>query len=44
MLEHKVFAGYDLAAHGETGMLVAVTEKRSREELDSFAEKLAEMV
>ncbi len=41
MLEHKVFAGYDLAAHGETGLLVAVTEKRTRQELDSFAEKLA---
>ncbi|MBZ4219721.1 MAG: aminomethyl-transferring glycine dehydrogenase subunit GcvPA [Chlorobium sp.] len=41
MLEHKVFAGYDLAAHGETGMLVAVTEKRTRQELDSFVEKLA---
>ncbi len=41
MLEHKVFAGYDLAAHGETGLLVAVTEKRTRQELDSFVEKLA---
>ncbi len=41
MLEHKVFAGYDLAALGETGLLVAVTEKRTSTELDSFAEKLA---
>ena len=41
MLEYKVYAGYDLAAHGETGLLVAVTEKRTRQELDSFAEKLA---
>ena len=41
MLEHKVFAGYDLAAHGETGLLVAVTEKRTKEELDSFVCQLA---
>jgi glycine dehydrogenase subunit 1 len=40
MLEKKVFAGYDLAAHCETGLLVAVTEKRTKEELDSFAENL----
>ncbi|MEI6638094.1 MAG: aminomethyl-transferring glycine dehydrogenase subunit GcvPA [Chlorobium sp.] len=41
MLEQKIFAGYDLAAHGETGLLVAVTEKRSKGELDGFAEGLA---
>ncbi len=40
MLKDKVFAGYDLAAHGESGLLVAVTEKRTREELDSFATAL----
>jgi glycine dehydrogenase subunit 1 len=40
MLEKKVFAGYDLAPHGETGLLVAVTEKRTKEELDSFVENL----
>ncbi len=44
MLENKVFAGYDLGLHGETGLLVAVTEKRTKEELDSFAENLAGMV
>jgi glycine dehydrogenase subunit 1 len=44
MLEHKVFAGYDLAAHGETGLLVAVTEKRTRKELDTFAENLAALI
>ena len=41
MLEKKIFAGYDLTVHGETGLLVAVTEKRTREELDSFADALA---
>ncbi len=44
MLAHKVFAGYDLAAHGESGLLVAVTEKRTKEELDRFVEKLGEIV
>jgi glycine dehydrogenase subunit 1 len=44
MLEHKIFAGYDLAAHGESGLLVAVTEKRSKEELDGFAEKLGDLL
>jgi glycine dehydrogenase subunit 1 len=40
MLEKKTFAGHDLALHGETGLLVAVTEKRTRQELDAFAENL----
>ena len=44
MLEKKIFAGYDLAAHGETGLLVAVTEKRTKEELDSFVENLGVIV
>ncbi len=44
MLEHKVFAGYGLAAHGETGLLVAVTEKRRKEELDGFIERLCEII
>ena len=44
MLEKKVFAGYDLAAHDETGLLVAVTEKRTRQELDSFVENLGALV
>lgn len=43
MLARQVFAGYDLSVHGETGLLVAVTEKRTKEELDSFAEALAAM-
>jgi glycine dehydrogenase subunit 1 len=44
MLEKKVFAGYDLAAHDETGLLVAVTEKRTRREMDSFVENLETFV
>jgi glycine dehydrogenase subunit 1 len=40
MLEKKVFAGYDLAQHDENGLLIAVTEKRTLQELDSFAENL----
>ena len=44
MLQHKIFAGYDLAAHGESGLLVAVTEKRTKEELDGFVKKLGEIV
>jgi glycine dehydrogenase subunit 1 len=44
LLEQKVFAGYDLALHGETGLLIAVTEKRTREELDSFVESLEAFV
>ena len=44
MLEKNVFAGYDLAAHDETGLLVAVTEKRTKEELDSFAENLGALI
>ncbi len=43
MLEHKIFAGYDLAALGETGLLVAVTEKRTKEELDGFIARLREI-
>jgi len=41
LLENKLFAGYDLAAHGETGLLIAVTEKRTKDELDRFVEYLA---
>jgi len=44
MLEQRVFAGYDLAAHDETGMLVAVTEKRTKEELDRFVENLGALL
>ena len=41
LLEKGIFAGYDLSASGESGLLVAVTEKRTREELDRFADLLA---
>ncbi len=44
LLDKKIFAGYDLSVHGESGLLVAVTEKRTREELDRFAESLAALV
>ncbi len=44
MLEKKVFAGYDLGAHSETGLLVAVTEKRTKEELDAFVASLWELL
>ena len=40
LLSKKFFAGVDLAPYGENGLLVAVTEKRSREELDAFVENL----
>ena len=41
MLDKGIFAGYDLSACGESGLLVAVTEKRTRAELDSFVQALA---
>lgn len=41
LLEKKVFAGYDLSPHGENGLLIAVTEKRTKEEMDAFASSLA---
>jgi glycine dehydrogenase subunit 1 len=41
LLPKKVFAGIDLAPFGESGLLVAVTEKRTREELDMFVSELA---
>ncbi|NTU96474.1 MAG: aminomethyl-transferring glycine dehydrogenase subunit GcvPA [Chlorobiaceae bacterium] len=44
MLEKKVFAGYDLSPHGENGLLIAVTEKRTKEEMDAFASSLAALV
>jgi glycine dehydrogenase subunit 1 len=40
LLEKKMFAGHDLAPYGDEGLLVAVTEKRTRSELDMFAENL----
>jgi len=43
MLDKKVFAGVDLSAWGEDGLLIAVTEKRTKEELDSFVSELASL-
>ena len=43
MLEEKTFAGCDLSEFGEEGLLVAVTEKRSKAQLDRFAEALARL-
>ena len=40
MLEQGILAGYDLSAAGDEGLLVAVTEKRTREQLDDFVSKL----
>lgn len=40
MLEQGILAGYDLAAVGDEGLLVAVTEKRTKEQLDDFVRKL----
>ncbi len=40
MLEQGIFAGYDLAAVDDEGLLVAVTEKRTKEQLDDFVRKL----
>jgi glycine dehydrogenase subunit 1 len=40
MLSKKVFAGVDLSVWGDNGLLVAVTEQRTREELDSFVVEL----
>lgn len=40
MLEQGIMAGYDLSAVGDDGLLVAVTEKRTKEQLDEFVLKL----
>ncbi|RDD30885.1 aminomethyl-transferring glycine dehydrogenase [Prosthecochloris sp. ZM] len=40
MMEKGFFAGYDLGIHDDSGLLIAVTEKRSRAEMDSFVENL----
>jgi len=40
MLKQGIMAGYDLSAVGDEGLLVAVTEKRTKEELDDFVLKL----
>ncbi|NTW48297.1 MAG: aminomethyl-transferring glycine dehydrogenase subunit GcvPA [Chlorobiales bacterium] len=38
--ERKVHAGIDLEPFGDTGLLIAVTEKRTRPQLDQFVEAL----
>lgn len=43
MLDKGIFAGYDLSAVGESGLLVSVTEKRTRAELDQFVALLGEL-
>ncbi len=40
MQEQGILAGYDLATVGDEGLLVAVTEKRTKEQLDDFVMKL----
>lgn len=40
LLEKKIFAGCDLSEYDDAGLLVAVTEKRTKEELDAFVENL----
>ena len=44
LLGQGIFAGYDLEQVGESGLLIAVTEKRSRQELDDFITRLADTV
>jgi len=36
MLEEGIFAGIDLSVFADEGLLVSVTEKRTREEMDRF--------
>ncbi|MCF8215902.1 MAG: aminomethyl-transferring glycine dehydrogenase subunit GcvPA [Chlorobium sp.] len=43
MLDEGIFAGYDLSLVGESGLLVAVTEKRTRAELDRFVTLLGRL-
>jgi len=40
LLEDDIIAGYDLREIGEAGILVCVTEKRTKAEMDKFVEKL----
>ncbi len=45
LLEHRIIGGYDLGRSYpalENGYLVAVTEKRTKEEIDRFARKVVE--
>lgn len=41
LVERKIFAGCDLSRFDDEGLLLAVTEKRTREELDRFVAELA---
>jgi glycine dehydrogenase subunit 1 len=40
LLQEKIFAGIDLSQFGEDGLLIAVTEKRNKAEMDKFIEKI----
>ena len=40
MLDEGILAGYDLSNVGDQGLLVSVTEKRTKEQLDDFVLKL----
>jgi len=40
LLADDIIAGYDLKVAGSEGILVCVTEKRSKEEMDKLVEKL----
>ncbi|ACF14437.1 Glycine dehydrogenase (decarboxylating) [Chloroherpeton thalassium ATCC 35110] len=43
LLEKKIHAGVDLKMAEENGLLIAVTEKRSKAEMNSFVEALKEL-
>ena len=40
MQEQGILAGYDMGTLGDEGLLIAVTEKRTKEQLDDFVGKL----
>lgn len=40
MQEQGILAGYDMGTLGDEGLLIAVTEKRTKEQLDDFVRKL----
>lgn len=40
MLEYDILPGYDLQKAGKDGLLICVTEKKSKEEMDKFIEKM----
>jgi len=40
MLKEDILPGYDLKEYGKNALLIAVTEKRTKEEMDKFVEKL----